>query len=64
MLREKRPQGVMGTLHIGYHPAVAAYVSVAPRTSFGDRISTCLDDAAAGLDQAGRATYSRSCANC
>jgi hypothetical protein len=39
-------------------------ISIAPRTSFGDRIGTCLDDAAAaGLDQAGRAAYSRSCAN-
>jgi hypothetical protein len=39
-------------------------ISVAPSTSFGERIGTCLDDAAAaGLDQAGRAAYSRSCAN-
>ena len=39
-------------------------INVAPRTSFGDRIGSCLDDAAAaGLDQAGRAAYSRSCAN-
>ncbi|WGD55957.1 hypothetical protein QA641_19915 [Bradyrhizobium sp. CB1650] len=35
-----------------------------PRTSFGDRIARCLDDAAtAGLGPADRATYSRSCAN-
>ena len=34
-----------------------------PRTSFGDRISKCLDDAAgAGLSPADRGTYSRSCA--
>jgi hypothetical protein len=35
-----------------------------PRTSFGDRVSKCLDDAAAaGLNPADRGTYSRSCAN-
>jgi hypothetical protein len=35
----------------------------APRPSFGDRISRCLDDAAAGgLDPAERAAYSRACA--
>jgi hypothetical protein len=35
-----------------------------PRRSFGDRISRCLDDAAAaGLNQAARAAYSRACAN-
>jgi hypothetical protein len=35
-----------------------------PRTSFSDRITRCLDDAAgAGLNPADRATYSRSCAN-
>jgi len=35
-----------------------------PRTSFGDRMSKCLDDAAgAGLSPADRGTYSRSCAN-
>ncbi|MFB9263347.1 hypothetical protein ACFFWD_09220 [Bradyrhizobium erythrophlei] len=34
------------------------------RSSFGDRISTCLDEAAAaGLSQSDRAAYSRSCAN-
>lgn len=39
-------------------------VRVAPRTSFGDRVSNCLDEAAAaGLNQADRAAYSRSCAN-
>ncbi|MCA6123627.1 hypothetical protein J6500_17240 [Bradyrhizobium sp. WSM 1704] len=39
-------------------------VRVAPRTSFGDRVSSCLDEAAAaGLNQADRAAYSRSCAN-
>ncbi|MBR0872809.1 hypothetical protein JQ633_20775 [Bradyrhizobium tropiciagri] len=39
-------------------------VRSAPRTSFGDRVSRCLDEAAAaGLSQADRATYSRSCAN-
>ena len=36
----------------------------APRPSFGDRISKCLDDAAAaGLGPADRANYSRMCAN-
>jgi hypothetical protein len=45
-------------------PPASPYVSPAPRASFGDRISTCLDEAAAaGLNQAGRAAYSRSCAN-
>lgn len=35
-----------------------------PRPSFGDRISKCLDDAAAsGLGPGERETYSRSCAN-
>jgi hypothetical protein len=35
-----------------------------PRPSFSDRISTCLDQAAAsGFNQSDRATYSRSCAN-
>jgi hypothetical protein len=39
-------------------------INAAPQASFGDRIRTCLDDAAAaGLNQAGRAAYSRSCAN-
>jgi hypothetical protein len=36
----------------------------APRPSFGDRVSKCLDDAAAaGLNPSERGTYSRSCAN-
>ena len=36
----------------------------APRPSFGDRITKCLDDAAAsGLGPNERAAYSRSCAN-
>jgi hypothetical protein len=35
-----------------------------PRPSFGDRITTCLDEgAAAGLGPNDRAAYSRSCAN-
>lgn len=35
-----------------------------PRNSFGDRVSRCLDDAAAaGLGPADRGTYARSCAN-
>jgi hypothetical protein len=39
-------------------------VQSAPRGSFGDRISRCLDEGAAiGLNQADRAAYSRSCAN-
>jgi hypothetical protein len=39
-------------------------VAVSPRGSFSDRISTCLDQgAAAGLDPAGRAAYSRACVN-
>jgi hypothetical protein len=40
--------------------------TVAPseRASFGDRINSCLDDAAAaGLGPSERAAYSRSCAN-
>jgi hypothetical protein len=36
----------------------------APRRSFSDRITRCLDDAAAsGLGPSERAAYSRSCAN-
>jgi hypothetical protein len=36
----------------------------APQPSFGDRITTCLDEAAAsGLGPSARAAYSRSCAN-
>jgi hypothetical protein len=39
-------------------------INVAPSTSFGDRISRCLDEgAAAGLGPNARAAYSRSCAN-
>jgi hypothetical protein len=39
-------------------------LSAAPRTSFGDRISQCLDEgAAAGLNPSARAAYSRACAN-
>lgn len=35
-----------------------------PRHSFSDRVSKCLDDAAAaGLGPADRGTYARSCAN-
>jgi hypothetical protein len=35
-----------------------------PRPSFSDRITNCLDEAAAnGLGPSARATYSRSCAN-
>lgn len=37
---------------------------VSPRRSFSDRISQCLDDAAAsGLRPAARAAYARACAN-
>ena len=40
------------------------YVRRAPRPSFGDRITTCLHDAAAaGLGPNERADYSRACAN-
>jgi hypothetical protein len=36
----------------------------APRPSFSDRITTCLDEAAAsGLGPSARAAYSRACAN-
>jgi hypothetical protein len=36
----------------------------APRPSFSDRITTCLDEAAAnGLGPSERAAYSRNCAN-
>jgi hypothetical protein len=43
-------------IHYNYAPA--------PRPSFSDRISTCLDEgAASGLGPNDRATYSRSCAN-
>ena len=40
------------------------YVPKTARPSFGDRITTCLQDgAAAGLSPNERAAYSRSCAN-
>lgn len=40
------------------------YVPQQARPSFGDRITTCLQDgAAAGLSPNDRAAYSRSCAN-
>jgi hypothetical protein len=39
-------------------------INAAPRTSFGDRISRCLDEAAAaGLGPTERSAYSRNCAN-
>jgi len=39
-------------------------VAVSPRGSFSDRISSCLDEAAAaGLSPGARAAYSRACAN-
>jgi hypothetical protein len=45
-------------------PPSQPHVSVSQRGSFSDRISQCLDDAAAaGLRPAARAAYSRSCAN-
>jgi hypothetical protein len=41
-----------------------SYVPAAPAPSFGDRITTCLSDAAgAGLGPSDRAEYSRNCAN-
>ena len=41
-----------------------SYAPIAPQKSFGDRVSKCLDDAAAsGLGPNERATYSRNCAN-
>src|ERR1700682_313210 len=44
-------------------PATQNYVPAAP-PSFGDRITTCLDEAAAnGLGPSARAAYSRACAN-
>ena len=40
------------------------YVPTTPRPSFGDRISRCLDEAAAaGVRPSRRAAYSRACAN-
>jgi hypothetical protein len=45
-------------------PPSQPQVQSAPRGSFGDRISRCLDEGAAiGLNQSDRAAYSRSCAN-
>jgi hypothetical protein len=39
-------------------------INAAPRSSFGDRISRCLDEAAAaGLGPTERSAYSRNCAN-
>ena len=44
-------------------PPRQSYVP-APRPSFGDRITTCLNDAAAaGLGPSDREEYSRACAN-
>ncbi|SRR5258707_42192 len=44
-------------------PTTQNYVPAAP-PSFGDRITTCLDEAAAGgLGPSARAAYSRACAN-
>ena len=43
-------------IHYDYRPA--------PRPSFGDRVSRCLDEAAAaGVRPSRRAAYSRNCAN-
>jgi hypothetical protein len=40
-----------------------SYAPITPQKSFGDRVSKCLDDAAAsGLGPNERATYSRNCA--
>lgn len=40
-----------------------SYAPVAPQKSFGERVTKCLDDAAAsGLGPNERATYSRNCA--
>jgi len=44
-------------------PTSQTYLA-APRPSFSDRITSCLDEAAAnGLGPSARAAYSRSCAN-
>ena len=41
-----------------------SYAPIAPQKSFGERVTKCLDDAAAsGLGPNERATYSRNCAN-
>jgi hypothetical protein len=40
-----------------------SYAPIAPQKSFGDRVTKCLDDAAAaGLGPNERSTYSRNCA--
>jgi hypothetical protein len=40
-----------------------SYAPIAPQKSFGERVTKCLDDAAAsGLGPNERATYSRNCA--
>jgi hypothetical protein len=40
-----------------------SYAPTAPRKSFGDKVTKCLDDAAAsGLSPTARTTYSRNCA--
>lgn len=40
-----------------------SYAPIAPQKSFGDRVTKCLDDAAAaGLGPNERAVYSRNCA--
>ena len=45
-------------------PPQQPYVNAAPRASFGDRISTCLDEAAAaGFGPTERSVYSRNCAS-
>jgi len=41
-----------------------SYAPIAPQKSFGERVTKCLDDAAAsGLGPNERSTYSRNCAN-
>jgi hypothetical protein len=45
-------------------PPSRQIVQPVPRSSFSDRINSCLEEgAAAGLGPNGRAAYSRSCAN-
>jgi hypothetical protein len=45
-------------------PPPSPKAQLAPRGSFGKRVTKCLDDgAAAGLNSAERAAYSRGCAN-
>jgi len=44
-------------------PPQRSYAPIAPQKSFGQRVTKCLDDAAAaGLGPNERATYSRNCA--